>query len=477
MTEAFLLSSITLEKSLSYSFGNILPVEIPLDENPLLYHQLKYLDNNCDKVNLIIPENYKSKVVAKYADLIDTIAVSINSLIDLFQFITEVAKADRIFILYGDTLYKGDYIFQNNKNYFFINAPKSNYNWGPEFKNKVPSGGMIYNKSKLKELLNYTKNFNDFTENNYNDKDVIKFSDQDWFDFGNVNSYFLSKRNFLKFRYFNNFEIKDFTLIKKSKDIFKIWCEYQWYKKIENQDILRIPVVKNFNIKGVEAEYEIEYISKHSLSDIYVFGKFPNYFFEKIMEKLAEKIEGLQLSKERDFNDLMYKKLIEREDDFQNLIKKLNENSLNPIYDKNKDFYKTKKQQVAIFHGDFCFSNILFDFNSFEPIFIDPRGYSHKENGPSIYGPKQYDILKLAHSYLCNYDYIIHDFDTDFIDFETNDFKSKKDFFLNLFKIDSEDLKYGLLNLFLTLLPLHTDNEKRLKNFISLIKKIDYHKW
>ena len=477
MTEAFLLSSITLEKSLSYSFGNILPVEIPLDERPLLYHQLKYLNNNCDRVNLIIPENYKSKVISKYVDLNDTISVSRKNLIHLFQFVTEVAKADRIFILYGDTLYKGNYDFNNKKNYFFINKPKSNYNWGPEFKNKVPSGGMIYNKSKLKELLNNSKNFNDFTENNYEDKDIIKFSDQDWFDFGNVNSYFLSKKNFLKFRHFNNFEIKDFTLVKKSKDIFKIWCEYKWYKKIEKQEILRTPTVKNFNIKGVEAEYEIEYISKHSLSDIYVFGKFPNYFFEKIMEKLAKKIDRLQLTKDLSLDNLMYRKLIEREDDFQNLMKDFNENCLKHIYDKNKDFYKSKKQQVAIFHGDFCFSNILFDFNSFEPIFIDPRGYSYKENGPSIYGPKQYDILKLAHSYLCNYDYIIHDFEIDFIDFETDEFKSKKDFFMNLFKIDSEDLKYGLLNLFLTLIPLHTDNEKRIKNFISLIKKINNHKW
>lgn len=57
-------------------------------------------------------------------------------------------------------------------------------------------------------------------------------------------------------------------------------------------------------------------------------------------------------------------------------------------------------------HGDFCFSNILYDSRSNRIKTIDPRGVT--PNGKiSIYGNIYYDIAKLSHSVIGLYDFII----------------------------------------------------------------------
>jgi hypothetical protein len=57
-------------------------------------------------------------------------------------------------------------------------------------------------------------------------------------------------------------------------------------------------------------------------------------------------------------------------------------------------------------HGDFCFSNLLFDPKARIVKMIDPRG----EFGvPGIYGDHRYDLAKLAHSYAGGYDLIVSD--------------------------------------------------------------------
>jgi tRNA A-37 threonylcarbamoyl transferase component Bud32 len=59
---------------------------------------------------------------------------------------------------------------------------------------------------------------------------------------------------------------------------------------------------------------------------------------------------------------------------------------------------------VGLLHGDFCFSNILIREDLKKIKLLDPRGGFEE---PSIYGPKAYDIGKLAQSTYSWYDKII----------------------------------------------------------------------
>lgn len=59
---------------------------------------------------------------------------------------------------------------------------------------------------------------------------------------------------------------------------------------------------------------------------------------------------------------------------------------------------------VSILHGDLCFSNIMISPDLTDIKLLDPRGGFES---PSIYGPKAYDIAKLAQSTYTWYDKIV----------------------------------------------------------------------
>jgi hypothetical protein len=61
-------------------------------------------------------------------------------------------------------------------------------------------------------------------------------------------------------------------------------------------------------------------------------------------------------------------------------------------------------KEVSLLHGDFCFSNIMISEDLRKIKILDPRGGFDE---PSIYGPKAYDIAKLAQSTYSWYDKIV----------------------------------------------------------------------
>jgi serine/threonine protein kinase len=61
-------------------------------------------------------------------------------------------------------------------------------------------------------------------------------------------------------------------------------------------------------------------------------------------------------------------------------------------------------KEVSLLHGDFCFSNIMISSDLKKIKVVDPRGGFEE---PSIYGPKAYDIAKLAQSCYSWYDKIV----------------------------------------------------------------------
>ena len=147
--------------------------------------------------------------------------------------------------------------------------------------------------------------------------------------------------------------------------------------------------------------------------------------------------------------------------------------SLNEIAKETFDQMNHNYQDFAsIVHGDYCFSNILYDFKTMRLKVIDPRGMD--SNGQfTQFGDIRYDLAKLAHSILGLYDFIIAgrykvelndyaiDFSIDCID-EINDVQ---DFFTNLLFNEIHLIKYDvypiMIHLFLSMLPLHYEDETK----------------
>ena len=125
---------------------------------------------------------------------------------------------------------------------------------------------------------------------------------------------------------------------------------------------------------------------------------------------------------------------------------------------------------MTFIHGDLFLGNILFDSTSKIFKFIDPRG---NFGDVGIYGDTKYDIAKLRHSFVGNYDFIVADlFTINYNDEVGWDFKILNEKYheqiSNYFDLELEKNGYDLNQikfiealLFISMVPLHSDNIKR----------------
>jgi hypothetical protein len=162
----------------------------------------------------------------------------------------------------------------------------------------------------------------------------------------------------------------------------------------------------------------------------------------------------------------------------------INEHYSNITKYLNKFKSKILKPNFIFSHGDLCFSNILFDKKTCNIKLIDPRGYTD-------YGLRTpyYDVAKLSHSFLGFYDLIINDISA--IHFDKN-MNARLKFDDNLVLINLPNLILDMCNklnldykivrliessLFLSMLPLHSENKKKVFNLalrsVEIFQQID----
>ena len=141
------------------------------------------------------------------------------------------------------------------------------------------------------------------------------------------------------------------------------------------------------------------------------------------------------------------------------------EELLNSLNDNEKEI---KAAGSVISHGDLCFPNILASKYYDKLIFIDPRGGNFNNSYRSIY----YDFAKLSHSILGNYDFILNDLAhlrfNDSLQIEIVYSIQENEFLSISFKeylkkigIDYKILRLIEASLFLSMLPLHCENENK----------------
>ncbi len=132
-----------------------------------------------------------------------------------------------------------------------------------------------------------------------------------------------------------------------------------------------------------------------------------------------------------------------------------------------------------IMHGDFCFSNILYNSRASRIKVIDPRGFLRPDQ-PTCLGDTRYDLAKFAHSIIGRYDQIIANRyamstagDGRFsISFETAPHQAWLEGALADFTVDgvaalSRSVLATMVSLFISMLPLHADRPDRQFAFIA----------
>ncbi|MCG8531731.1 MAG: aminoglycoside phosphotransferase family protein, partial [Desulfovibrionales bacterium] len=128
-------------------------------------------------------------------------------------------------------------------------------------------------------------------------------------------------------------------------------------------------------------------------------------------------------------------------------------------------------QKTCLVHGDFCLSNIFYDFRTRAIKVIDPRGLSF-DGSPTLHGDPCYDIAKLAHSVTGKYDFILAGFfkltrdGAHQINFELPSTPPEVAGLFDTLIVQGQNLNSQTLlslqiHLFLSMLPLHNDDETR----------------
>ncbi len=322
---------------------------------------------------------------------------------------------------------------------------------------------------------------------------------QEWYDFGHIDNLVDARRRLLQSRFFNSLAVNPVlnTITKTSQYNDKLQNELDWYLELpEPLQVLTPRILHHQNVAG-QTHIVQEYYGYPTLAELYVYGNLDVELWEAILRKVMRvHREFRNYSGEITKNEIQEMYLGKTEQRlgilatqnsyWQGILSKpcieLNGHTLKNIkllfpalQDKIRNI--SSSASIHIVHGDFCFSNILFDINNQIIRLIDPRGYFGRKG---IYGDPRYDVAKLRHSISGLYDFILADL---FIIEEsspgmflgrvlTNDVQNPlAQYFDGLlisdgYSLDEIRLIEGLL--FISMLPYHQDYPTRQKMFFLI---------
>jgi hypothetical protein len=505
-----IMSAAYVTQELRSEFGKIPPSFLPLGNRRLFQHQIKSVPAG-KKIFLSLPEGFDPDIhdlawlkaheisILKIPEGL-SLGASLVSALNLAEYDNNVSLS----ILFGDTLLPE---LPVDENVISISQVESSYHWavvnndkstwlntcddGDELdKHNVVCGYFNFNKPKqlVKALIMAHWDFID-SLNYYHAKcglDTLEV--ENWLDFGHLNTYYRSKAKFTTQRAFNNLEITPRWIRKSSHKTKKIAAEANWFEEIPAQLRIFLPQYLGSKINESSASYQLEYLHYTALNELFVFSALPDLVWKKILESCLFFIEECQqyIAPEKVnvfvFKSLFQEKTANRMNQYCESIAcdmhtqwTFNKKFSASFYDLlrcSEQFLPTVENVNSVVHGDFCFSNILYDFRTDNIKTIDPRGIDLNEQF-TIYGDSYYDIAKLSHSILGLYDWIIAEYyDVEIIQNDIqfsldvpDSIKGIQQLFLSLindrFQLQSNALYAMQIQLFLSMLPLHNDDQKR----------------
>ncbi len=504
-----IMSGAYVGQELESEFGHIPPSFLPLGNRRLFQHQIALAPNGVG-IYLSVPETYSvSALDKKWLEQHDVTLISTPDGLSLGASLVAAINISGhtlntpLHVLYGDTLFSqlpiGDDIAS-------VSTTKDSYNWavltddkahwlkdteqklGSET-NRVIDG--YFKFSQPRELVRcITQSEWNFIAglNRYHQSVGLTPVDANgWLDFGHVNTYYRSKAEHTTQRAFNELTITPKWIEKSSIKSDKIAAEANWFEQLPYPLRGYIPqYLGSSNEKG-KVSYKLEYLHLTALNELFVFSKLPTRVWQQILSGCIEFLSACSKQcAEADTHantlDVLFGgKTPDRLAEFcqaRNIdigskwTYQEQTISLKEVLALSEKHLPTKQEQLGVLHGDFCFSNILYDFRAGKVKTIDPRGMT-PDGRKTIYGDIRYDLAKLSHSILGLYDWIIAGYYdvslekqniTLTID-ENGAHRDTQQAFIQLvedeFGITAQNLYAMQIQLFLSMLPLHADDKRR----------------
>lgn len=316
---------------------------------------------------------------------------------------------------------------------------------------------------------------------------------QGWLDFGHLQTFFQSRLAVTTARAFNTVRIDGLTARKSSADQAKIWAETHWLQEAPPAIQVYCGRLLGFGSEDGQVFYETEYEYLPVLSELFVHGAVGRKPWLRILASCEDFLAACAAHPGAGSGDAALKLLaadktqarletFARETRFD-IDQPLSLEgrpmpSLRAISEALVPAYGlTSGRPETILHGDFCFSNILYDSRVRRIKAIDPRGLVGDR--PTIYGDLRYDLAKLAHSIVGRYDQIIagrcavtvdgSDYAIGFEDIACQPWLQAG---LADLRIDgvaglSASVRAVMVSLFLSMIPLHADRPDRQRAFVA----------
>ncbi|MFX1294029.1 MAG: hypothetical protein ACFFD2_04120 [Promethearchaeota archaeon] len=331
----------------------------------------------------------------------------------------------------------------------------------------------------------------------YNSSAKITFQKtEDWIDVGHIDNYHSARVKAINSRFFNQIMVDcDIGNLRKySSKKKKLRDEINWFISIPKELKYFIPNIYDYSLDFLNPFIEMEFYGYPPLDDCFVYARFDYDTWDKIFRKLfsiikiASKYTAEDNNLNQDLNEMYMGKTRDRLKAFiqdnkissiTNKMFKINRQqliSISMVLESLEDFMQKFKiyniKEFQVIHGDFCFSNILYDNTHGIIKLIDPRGRFGRF---TIYGDVYYDLAKLSHSVLGLYDFIIFQNykllqNSEFnysLEWNVSDYHEilgkifKKHVITNGF--DIKRIRFIESLLFLSMLPLHNDYPEKQK--------------
>ena len=220
-------------------------------------------------------------------------------------------------------------------------------------------------------------------------------------------------------RAFNSLSATDHTILKSSRKADKISDEIAWFDHLPSPLRRFTPhLIDRYDDQGAKS-YEVEYLYLTTLSELLVFGMLPSFIWQRIFEACNQFLSTCARFPAPDgaadhAGSLYLPKTLARLEAFAR------QSGIDPDRPWRYDgrplpglnrlaelaaarIPPPAPEMLCVVHGDFCFSNIFYDFRANTVKVVDPRG----EHG--IFGDLRYDVAKLYHSVAGCYDVIVAD--------------------------------------------------------------------
>ena len=447
MSLGLITSAAIINQEMAAEFGRLPPSFLPLGNARLFRLQAELLRPMVDRVILSLPQSFHPplhdiRLLAELGVTIVRIPEGVSLAESVMLALAQSLIGDeQVMILHGDTLFPGFKSFPADG--LSVHPGDRAYPWAQlEGRNPVRiapvedegAGGaaLVSGLFAFSQGLSFLRCLgearSDFLTaiNLYAERHPEFHAVEDcgqWLDLGHLNTYYASRRILTTERAFNSLSITRDAVRKTSPQHGKMEAEASWFENVPPPLRRHVPAyLGRVDDASNSSGYYLGYEYLCPLSDLYVFGALAPEMWRQVLASCADVLAEMQAHKPAAveqgwFSALYGGKTLERFHSFAagagirpDHPWTLNGRELPAPHDLIAALVKiigpANDTDIGILHGDFCFSNILYDFRRGAIKLIDPRGFV-EAGKPGVFGDTRYDIGKLHHSVIGRYDFIV----------------------------------------------------------------------